>query len=234
MRKLLLATALVLTTAPAFAADLEVGTVLGTTEDAIKAALIEMGWDVRKLDTEDGMIEAYAVMGDDDGRDLRRPDHRRSRRRSPMRSETITETGVGAAAPAPADRRSVRVWDPLVRLVHWGVAGAVLLNATVIEEESTAHEVIGYIAVGLVATRLVWGLVGTRHARFSAFPPNPVAALRHIAGLIRGRRKVHLSHNPAGALMVYNLWATLIGMGVTGYMMGTRSVFRDGVGRGAA
>ena len=142
-----------------------------------------------------------------------------------MRRETITETGGGADAPAPADRRRILVWDPLVRLVHWGVAGAVLLNATVIEEESSAHELIGYIAVGLVATRLVWGVIGTRHARFSAFPPNPVAALRHISGLIRGRHKVHLSHNPAGALMVYNLWATLIGMGVTGYMMGTRAYF---------
>lgn len=151
-----------------------------------------------------------------------------------MRTEAVSDTGVGAQAPAPAapgpgrartPRRSVRVWDPLVRLVHWGVAGAVLLNATVIEEESAAHEVIGYVAVGLVAARLVWGLVGTRHARFSAFPPNPLAAAAHVADLLRGRRKVHLSHNPAGALMVYNLWATVLAMGVTGYMMGTRAYF---------
>lgn len=137
----------------------------------------------------------------------------------------MTGPGDGPQASAPAARPSVRVWDPLVRLVHWGVAGAVLLNATIVEDDSTAHEVIGYIAVGLVATRLVWGLVGTPHARFSAFPPNPVAALRHIAGLIRGRRKVHLSHNPAGALMVYNLWVTLLGLGATGYMMGTPRYF---------
>ncbi|MCB1338566.1 MAG: PepSY domain-containing protein [Maritimibacter sp.] len=64
MRKLLLATALVLATAPAFAADLVMGTQLGTSEDAIRAALTELGWEVRKLDTEDGMIEVYAVMGD--------------------------------------------------------------------------------------------------------------------------------------------------------------------------
>lgn len=63
MRNLLIAAALVLTTAPAFATDLEMGTVLGTSEDAVKAALIDLGWDVRKLDMEDGMIEAYAVMG---------------------------------------------------------------------------------------------------------------------------------------------------------------------------
>lgn len=145
-----------------------------------------------------------------------------------MRSEAISETGVGAVASAPVSRRSVRVWDPLVRLVHWGVAGSVLLNATVIDKESTTHEMIGYVAVGLVAARLLWGLIGTRHARFSAFPPNPVAALRHISGLIRGRHTVHLSHNPADALMVYNLWVTLIGMGVTGYMMGTRAYFGIG------
>lgn len=64
MRKLLIATALVLTTAPAFAADLAMGTQLGATEDAIRTTLTDMGWEVRKLDTEDGMIEAYAVMGD--------------------------------------------------------------------------------------------------------------------------------------------------------------------------
>ncbi|HCQ63774.1 MAG TPA: PepSY domain-containing protein [Rhodobacteraceae bacterium] len=64
MRKLLIATALALTTAPAFAAELAIGTRLGTTEQAITAALTEMGWEVRKLDAEDGMIEAYAMMGD--------------------------------------------------------------------------------------------------------------------------------------------------------------------------
>ncbi len=64
MRKFLLATALVLTTAPVFASDLAMGTQLGTTEEAIAAALTEMGWEVRKFATEDGMIEAYAVMGD--------------------------------------------------------------------------------------------------------------------------------------------------------------------------
>ena len=64
MRKLLMTAALVLVTAPALAEDLAIGTMLGTTEDAIRTALTDMGWEVRKLDTEDGMIEAYAVMGD--------------------------------------------------------------------------------------------------------------------------------------------------------------------------
>lgn len=138
----------------------------------------------------------------------------------------MTEASVQrGAGHAPAPSRAVRVWDPLVRFIHWGVAGAVLLNGALIEDESQAHELIGYAAVALVATRLLWGVVGTQHARFSAFPPNPFAAIRHLGGLFRARKSVHLSHNPAGALMVYNLWATLIGMGVTGWMMGQPAWF---------
>ena len=63
MRKILLASALVLSTAPAFAGDLAMGTELGNTQEAITAALTDMGWEVRKLDVEDGLIEAYVVNG---------------------------------------------------------------------------------------------------------------------------------------------------------------------------
>jgi cytochrome b len=122
---------------------------------------------------------------------------------------------------ATAAGRVIEVWDPLVRLIHWGVAFAVFLNAGVLDDEGTAHEVVGYIAAGLVLTRLAWGLIGPRPARFSAFPPNPAAALRHLGGLLRRRVRAHVSHNPLGALMVYNLWATVLALGLTGYMMGT-------------
>jgi len=146
-----------------------------------------------------------------------------------MTEATDTEGARPRAAAAPPGR-SIRVWDPLVRLIHWGVAVGVLLNAVVLEDDGKAHEITGYVVLGFVLVRLAWGLVGTSHARFSAFPPNPFAALRHLAGLLRGKTGVHLSHNPAGALMVYNLWATLIGLGVTGYMMATPRFFRiDGI-----
>ncbi|WP_425404291.1 cytochrome b/b6 domain-containing protein [Hwanghaeella sp.] len=125
--------------------------------------------------------------------------------------------------PFPA--RTVPVWDPLVRLIHWSLALAVVVNSLFTDEESALHEWVGYAALGLVAVRLLWGLIGTRQARFSAFPPSPVRALRHLAALARGERTVHLSHNPIGALMVYNIWATVAALGVTGYMMGTVTFF---------
>jgi cytochrome b len=117
--------------------------------------------------------------------------------------------------------REVRVWDPLVRLIHWSLVAAVLLNGFVADPEAKLHEYIGYAALALVSLRLVWGLVGTRNARFTAFPPNPLAALRHIGEALSHSGKIHLSHNPLGALMVYNIWATMLVICASGIMMGT-------------
>lgn len=121
--------------------------------------------------------------------------------------------------------RSIMVWDPLVRLIHWGLALAILLNGAVVDEDGALHEWIGYAAVGLVGLRLVWGVFGPPHARMSAFPPNPVAALSYVATMFRGDKTVHLSHNPLGGLMVYNIWLTVLALGATGYMMGTPRFF---------
>lgn len=133
-----------------------------------------------------------------------------------------------AVAQHTSGRRSARdiaVWDPLVRLIHWSLALTILLNGAFIEEESKTHEWIGYIALGLVGLRLVWALIGPKHARFSAFPPSPARAVRHFKAMLSGDPSVHLSHNPLGALMAYNIWASVIALGVTGYMMTTLTFF---------
>jgi cytochrome b len=129
--------------------------------------------------------------------------------------------GRESARPA----RTVAAWDPLVRSVHWIVAALVLLNGAVLDEEGSAHELVGYAALSLVGLRLLWGVVGARTARFSSFPPDPGAALSHLLSLTERPRTVHLSHNPLGALMVYNLWATLLALCVTGIMMTSVAFF---------
>lgn len=121
--------------------------------------------------------------------------------------------------------RDIPVWDPLVRLIHWSLALTILLNGTIVDEESTIHEWIGYVALALVGIRLIWAIIGPKHARFSAFPPNPFGAVRYLRSILRGNRTVHLSHNPLGALMVYNIWLTVIAIGATGYMMTTPTYF---------
>lgn len=103
-----------------------------------------------------------------------------------------------------------RRWDPIVKLTHWGVVTAVIGNALVTEEGSGWHIWVGYGLAGLLALRLLWGLVGPAEARFSAFPPSPARAIAHLGEIRRGEVVRHRSHNPLGALMAYAIWATLL------------------------
>lgn len=107
------------------------------------------------------------------------------------------------------DQPKTRRWDPLVKITHWGIAAVVLWNALIVGEGSAAHIYAGYVLAGLLALRLLWGVIGTRTARFSAFPPSPARALAHIGAIRRGEHERHVSHNPLGALMAYAIWATV-------------------------
>lgn len=120
---------------------------------------------------------------------------------------------------APRTRPHVTLWDPVVRLTHWGVAAIVLGNALITEGGSLTHVTLGWALMALLFLRLVWGALGPREARFSAFPPNPLAALRHLRTLLAGRPRDYPSHNPAGALMAYAFWATLALVTMTGLVM---------------
>ena len=111
------------------------------------------------------------------------------------------------------------LWDPVVRLTHWGIAVSVLVNAALNEGGSLLHVSLGWLVMALLLLRLVWGGLGPAEARFSAFPPNPVAALRHLRQLARGKVREYPSHNPAGAMMAYAFWACLALVTVTGLMM---------------
>jgi cytochrome b len=111
------------------------------------------------------------------------------------------------------------LWDPVVRLTHWGVAVAVLLNALVTKGGSLTHVSLGWLVMALLLLRLVWGVLGPAEARFSAFPPNPVAAARHLRQLLSGQPGHYSSHNPAGALMVYVFWAALAVVTATGLIL---------------
>jgi cytochrome b len=113
----------------------------------------------------------------------------------------------------------VRAWDPLVKLTHWGIALAVLVNGVFTEEGSGWHVWVGTGMAALLLVRLLWGFIGPREARFSAFPPSPARAVAHVGDIAAGRTEPHASHNGLGALMAYALWATLAVVAVTGFAM---------------
>lgn len=105
--------------------------------------------------------------------------------------------------------RSRRSWDPVVKITHWSIVTAIIANALVTEEGSGAHIWVGYALAAILALRLLWGLIGPAEARFSAFPPSPRRALGHVRTIRTGKKEVHRSHNPLGALMVYAIWSML-------------------------
>lgn len=124
-----------------------------------------------------------------------------------------------AALPPVGHTRPPALWDPVIRLSHWTIALVVLVNAVLTRGGSPIHVWAGWVGLGLLTLRLVWGLIGPAEARFSAFPPNPLAALGHIGQLLRGRPDDYPSHNPAGAMMAYALWALLAVVIATGLIM---------------
>lgn len=119
----------------------------------------------------------------------------------------------------------VRVWDPLVRVFHWALVAGFVANAFLDRPGKDVHQWVGYALAGLIALRLVWGFVGTRHARFADFLPRPAAVLEQMQDMATGRRRVHEGHSPLGSLMIFNLLLVMAGIAATGYMMTTPSYF---------
>lgn len=113
----------------------------------------------------------------------------------------------------------ILVWDAPVRVFHWlmvfSFAGAYLTSDS--ESWRLVHVTLGYTMAGLVAFRLLWGLVGTRHARFTAFVRGPRAVMAYLGSLLRGRPQHHTGHNPAGALAILALLALTAGVTAAGW-----------------
>ena len=100
-------------------------------------------------------------------------------------------------------QQSIKVWDILVRLFHWSlVIFFTLAYLTGEGELETMHALIGYAIAGLVAFRLIWGLIGTKYARFSNFICSPSEIKAYLQSLMTRHPRHYLGHNPAGGLMV--------------------------------
>lgn len=127
---------------------------------------------------------------------------------------TFKDTAVQAAKDD-----SVHVWDLLVRLFHWGLVAAFFVAYLTEDDFLTIHSWAGYIVLGFLAIRLVWGLVGTRHARFSDFIYTPAQILAFIKDTMKLSAKRYLGHNPAGGAMVILLMGSLVLTTVSGVIL---------------
>src|SRR5258708_26564504 len=78
------------------------------------------------------------------------------------------------------------------------------------------HVLAGYVALGLLVFRVVWGFAGTAHARFASFAAGPREVLRYLRGLLE-RKPVHfVGHNPAGGWSIFVMLALGIAIGISG------------------
>ena len=131
-------------------------------------------------------------------------------------NESIRD-GVGATGKV---REAIMVWDMPVRVFHWLLvicfAGAWLSSES--ERWAMIHYAFGYTASLLVLIRLVWGLIGTRYARFSQFLKKPKAVLEHFMAMLRGNPHQDVGHNPAGGLVMFALMLLILLIGLSGYL----------------
>lgn len=123
-----------------------------------------------------------------------------------------------ATAATPADAR-ILVWDLPVRVFHWLLAAS-FAGAWVTAEGDQwrlLHVTLGYTVLGLVGFRLIWGLVGTRYARFSSFVRTPSVVADYLGSMLRGQPQHYTGHNPAGAVAVLTLLLLGLAVGVSGW-----------------
>lgn len=115
-----------------------------------------------------------------------------------------------------------RVWDPFVRLFHWSLVTSFAVAWLTHEGDlGWVHQWAGYCAGALVLMRLLWGVVGTRYARFSQFVRHPSRVIGYLRDIATGREARYIGHNPAGGAMVVALMLGMLATAVTGWLMTT-------------
>jgi len=116
--------------------------------------------------------------------------------------------------------KNILVWDVPTRVFHWlqviafGWAYLVAFS----ERMRNYHVALGYILLGLLVFRLLWGFIGTRYARFSSFLFSPKEIFTYLLTMAKGKAAHYLGHNPAGSVSVWLLLALGLFICVTGVL----------------
>ncbi len=114
--------------------------------------------------------------------------------------------------------KSILVWDRPLRLFHGLFAGSFAGAWLTAESDEwlSLHTFLGYLMLGLIGFRVVWGFIGSRHARFSDFFYGPRAGLDYLRLVVLNRAPRHLGHNPAGSQAIF----LLLGLGLLASLSG--------------
>lgn len=120
------------------------------------------------------------------------------------------------------------VWDVFVRIFHWSLVSGYIVTMFLSEEGRTLHRWTGYGILTLIALRLIWGFIGSPHARYKDFFPSPKTVWLHVSQMIKGTEPRYIGHNPAGAVMMIALVVFMSACGITGWMQGFDTFWGEG------
>lgn len=115
----------------------------------------------------------------------------------------------------------ILVWDWPVRIGHWLLVGSFILAWLTSESEAwrLVHAYAGGVVVGVIVFRLVWGFLGSRHARFASFVRGPGSVLDYVKDLL-ARRPAHTAgHNAAGGWAIVALLSLGLLAGASGWLV---------------
>jgi cytochrome b len=119
----------------------------------------------------------------------------------------------------------IRVWDLPIRVFHWLLVLCIvgsLVSANLGNNAVEWHAYFGYSVLTLLIFRILWGFVGSTHARFTSFFPNREKILNYL----QGNAPRVLGHNPLGALSVFALLLVLSVQVLTGLFVDDEITFQ--------
>jgi cytochrome b len=114
------------------------------------------------------------------------------------------------------EKKTLRVWEPLIRIGHWTLVLAFFTAYFTEDDFMTLHVWAGYVVGAYLLIRIVWGFVGGKYARFSSFIYSPSQIMGYLKNLIVAKPQHYIGHNPAGGAMVIALLLSLSATTFTG------------------
>lgn len=128
--------------------------------------------------------------------------------------------------------KKVLIYDWPTRIFHWLFAGmfiAAFFIAKTFDDESRLypyHMLLGLSMAFIVVLRIVWGIVGSRNAKFSSFSLNPRDLVNYLKDILNAKTQVNGAHNPASSWIAIIMMLLALGLAATGYLM-TMKIYKE-------
>ncbi|MFP5387440.1 MAG: cytochrome b/b6 domain-containing protein [Bacteriovoracia bacterium] len=118
------------------------------------------------------------------------------------------------------------LWSWPTRILHWGMAIAITVDYFA-DGGDPLHNWSGYLALGVVVIRFAWGFFAADEANFRNFPLSPSLLIDHMKGFIVWKHKDYSGHNPLASWAYVFMWLLVVGLGISGYLLGTDRFWGD-------